>query len=904
MKMIVMIAFYLKDLKVKNKPFILGIVFFWFTYAVWSQTVIAGILKDEQGQVLASLNVVLKNESTNSIVAYGFSDVNGFYSIKTNKTGKFILNISGLAYEPLAIEIEITADIKTVNKNFTLKYKPFELEEVALKIEKPIVIKKDTIVFNAKSFLKGNEVVVEDLLKNIPGVDVTSQGTVKVNGREVEKIMIEGDDLFEKGYTILTKNMSVYAIDKVQLLQNYSSNKHLKNIEHSDNVALNLTINENMKSQWFGDVSLGYGIVSENRHALRGNLIRVNKKSKFYLMGNADNVGESNLENVNQIIRPNNNNTTQSPGNNENALSFISINQVLPNLANQRININNAELLSLNGIIALTSKTKLKTLFLLNSDENTFFQSDFLFFNDGQTIFQNQENKETKKTTQTGFTKFDITYDVLPTKTIEFSSAWLLSSENYKTDLIFNQVNTNEILKNKIETIDQKITFSQKIGNKKALIITARYLNEMKPQSYLLNNFTYENLFVSQANKLLQNSKDRMQFFGLESHLYSKYQNNSLLDWKLGYQMRGDKLVSDLQLFENDILAATPSDFRNELIYTNHDFYANGKYTYLWRNFKLIPQLGLHQYSIISKESVYKQKQNPFVVNPRMGIEWEINQKNKINFAYSFNSSKPTLSDVYTNYIYTNFGLFSKGNKHWETLDTSNLMLEYELGNWGEKFFANTMIMYSKDYNFITTNAVINPNYTLSEKIYSNDKDFLYYTSQLNRYIKPLATNLKITIDGSYITFKNIVNHSNLREVLNNSFNYGIEFRSGFSGIFNYNFGTKWNRNTVISDVTSTSNDNISFLDLLFMSKKRFKVNIMSERYFFGNLEKENSTYYFLDATAKYTLSENKIAFTFVANNILNTTIFRNYIVNDVFISKHEFRLMPSYFMLKFDYRF
>ncbi len=115
-------------------------------------------------------------------------------------------------------------------------------------------------MFNADSFKQGNEQVIEDLLRKIPGLNIDSDGTIKVGNQEIEKVMIDGDDMFEKGYKILTKNMPVNPVDKIELLQNYSNNKHLKGIENSEKVALNLTLKDDYKRTWFGNTNLGYGL--------------------------------------------------------------------------------------------------------------------------------------------------------------------------------------------------------------------------------------------------------------------------------------------------------------------------------------------------------------------------------------------------------------------------------------------------------------------------------------------------------------------------------------------------------------------------------------------------------------------------------------------------------------------
>ncbi|OUD29461.1 outer membrane beta-barrel protein, partial [Flavobacterium sp. FPG59] len=79
---------------------------------------------------------------------------------------------------------------------------------------------------------------------------------------------------------------------------------------------------------------------------------------------------------------------------------------------------------------------------------------------------------------------------------------------------------------------------------------------------------------------------------------------------------------------------------------------------------------------------------------------------------------------------------------------------------------------------------------------------------------------------------------------------------------------------------------------------------IQSERYFFGNLDKNNNKYYFMDLEARYTVKENKLTFSLSGNNLFNTKTFRSFNINDISISKTEYRLQPRYGLLKMEYRF
>ena len=96
----------------------------------------------------------------------------------------------------------------------------------------------------------------------------------------------------------------------------------------------------------------------------------------------------------------------------------------------------------------------------------------------------------------------------------------------------------------------------------------------------------------------------------------------------------------------------------------------------------------------------------------------------------------------------------------------------------------------------------------------------------------------------------------------------------------------------------------MSFLDLSFMFSDKFNIQVQSESFFFGNLDKDNNKYYFLDLEVRYVIKENKLTFSLSGNNLFNTETFRSYNINDISISKTEYRLQPRYVLLKMEYRF
>lgn len=868
-----------------------------------AQNYIKGTIKDTENKPIFSANVVLKDDK-GTIINYTYTDDFGNYKIETKKNGKHLLIASSLGYEQQKSEIVVESENESNNVDFTLVPKETEIKEVIIESKRPITIKNDTIIFNADSFRQGNEQVVEDLLKKIPGLNIDAEGIIKIGNREVEKVMIDGDDMFEKGYKILTKNMPSNPIDKVELHQNYSNNKHLKGIENSNKVALNLTLKENAKRVWFGNVKAGYGFDSVNRYEIRSNLMNFGKKNKYYFLTNLNNIGEDATGDINHLIRPYRFDEPASIGDDQTVNTLLRLGFDIPNLKQKRVNLNNAKMLSLNSIFTLSDKVKLKTLGFLNSNEIDFFRSSLQQFSVGDATFTNTEDFVGEKTQFTGFWKADLTYDISKTKTFEYTGKFNKTNEKNRSDLLFNNDLLNERLDANNQLIDQKIVYTNKVKDNKVFLLSGRYINEETPQNYSINQFIFNDLFTEKANNTKQFSENKMQFAGVEAHLLDKKKNGDLLEIKMGNQLQIDELKTRFELLQNENNIAFPKGYQNNLTYTTNDLYLSAKYRFKLNYFTLLTQADAHQLFNQLENSNIKTNQSPFFIMPKIGLDWKINDKNKILTSYSYNTTNAGVLDVYSGFVQTSFRLFSKGLEDFNQLNSSSAILNYTYGSWGDKFFANTFILYTKNNDFFSNNSVIAQNFSQSEKIIIKDREFLSISSNIDRYFKPIKSNLKIDLGASKTNFKNIVNNSNLREVKNLSVNYGFELRSGFRGFFNYHIGSKYYYNEISTTIKNSFTDNVSFLDLSFMFSDKFNIQLQSERYFFGNLDKDNNKYNFLDAEARYVVKENKLTLFLSGNNLFNTKTFRNYSVSDINISQTEYRLMPRYLLLKLEYRF
>ncbi|MFK7750267.1 MAG: carboxypeptidase-like regulatory domain-containing protein [Kordia sp.] len=866
---------------------------------------IQGKVIDKNKKPIEFVAVVLKKQIDSSFVSYGRTDANGFYTVNPKTKGAFFVSFSSLGYTKQEQTVTISDITKTVEINVSLKDEVISLNEVILTAERDIIQKKDTIVFNVKSFLQGNEEVVEDLLKKIPGLTVEADGTIKVGNQEVEKVMIEGDDFFERGYKILTKNMPVRPIEKVELLQNYSNNRLLKGIEESERVALNLKLSDDAKRVWFGNVTLGYNVLlDENRYYAKGNLMNFGKKNKYYFLTNLNNTGYNATGDINHLIRPRRFNQPASIGDDKSIMSLIDLSANPPNFKRSRTTFNNAEMASLNAIFNPTKKIKIKTLGFFNWDELDFYRNRTDNVSINNLDFTNTEEYQLQNKKRIGFGKVDLIYDLSKTKMIEATTKYQNATFTGASDLVFNTQSTIENLDNPVELFDQKISYSNKFKDNKVFLLTGRFIKETSDKKYTVNQFLFEDLFPNtNANNVRQQLDQKMSFAGIEAHILERKENKNLLEFRVGNAFRRDVLRSQFSLLEDANFIDNPADYQNQLNYTVNDLYGKFKYQYTYKNIKLIGDLELHQLFNSLEQSNEKITQQPFFINPSLGLDWKINNKNRIRTSYAHNTTNAEVINVYNNFILNGFRNFNSGTGSFNQLNASALLFNYQLGNWSDRFFASTIITYTKNHDFFSTNTLINQNYTQAKAIVIKDRELFTVNTSLDFFIKKLASNIKLNFGSTKSEYKNVVNNSELREVFSTNYNYGVEFRSAFDSFFDFNIGSKWLANKIETGVTSEFTDNVSFLDLTFTINDKLNFDFQSERYFFGNLKTDN-TYYFLDLDARYTIKENKLTLMLSGKNLFNTNTFRNFTISDIGNSTTEYRLLPRYLLLKVEYRF
>lgn len=224
-------------------------------------------------------------DAAGHIGSYCITDRNGHFSLERTPTDKFLI-VSFLGYSTVKIDAAKTG----TNMRIELNADGNSLEEVVV-TPPPIVKHKDTIDYNVASFVTKDDRHLEDVLKRMPGIEVSDNGTVKYQGKPIGRFHIEGRDLLGGRYNQATRNMPVEAVATVQVLENNQPIRALENREFSDKATINIKLSNDYKAKPFGEVELSCGGFSPFRWDDHFTLLDIAKKGQTLVTAETNNIG-------------------------------------------------------------------------------------------------------------------------------------------------------------------------------------------------------------------------------------------------------------------------------------------------------------------------------------------------------------------------------------------------------------------------------------------------------------------------------------------------------------------------------------------------------------------------------------------------------------------------------------
>ncbi|MBS1565882.1 MAG: carboxypeptidase regulatory-like domain-containing protein, partial [Bacteroidetes bacterium] len=229
-----------------------------------AQGTLKGKITDSSGkQVLALATITVFKAADTAIITYRLSNPEGEFKvpgIPLDVNCRAVISFSG--YSVFRREFTLSSTQPVLDwGTITMTPDSKSLDEVLVVAERPpVTVRRDTIEFNASAFKTIPNALVEDLLKKLPGVQVDRDGNITVNGKPVNRIMVDGKNFFGDDPKMATRNLPANVIDKVQVTDD--KDELMRNGD--DNVnnvgkVVNITLKKGVKKGWFGKLYAGGG---------------------------------------------------------------------------------------------------------------------------------------------------------------------------------------------------------------------------------------------------------------------------------------------------------------------------------------------------------------------------------------------------------------------------------------------------------------------------------------------------------------------------------------------------------------------------------------------------------------------------------------------------------------------
>ena len=254
------------------------------------QKITGKVVESETQEELPQTTVrLLKTDST--MVAGVVSDMNGRFSIKAPAAGRYILQVTCVGFKTYAKRITVT------DKDLALGSIPMKTDAIMLKAATvtknvaKVTTSADTIIYNAAAYRTPEGSVIEELVKKLPGAEVSDDGTVTINGKAVKKVLIDGKEFMTGDTKTAIKNLPTSIVERIKTYDEKSDLSRVTGIDDGeDQTVLDFGLKKGMNKGMFANIDGGYG----TKHRYSGRMMGAMMKNdiRVMAMGNANNVND------------------------------------------------------------------------------------------------------------------------------------------------------------------------------------------------------------------------------------------------------------------------------------------------------------------------------------------------------------------------------------------------------------------------------------------------------------------------------------------------------------------------------------------------------------------------------------------------------------------------------------
>ena len=866
------------------------ILFLFFSLKLFAQQInIKGKIVDNQNRSIQSASVLIIDNSDNTL-GYNYSDEEGNYSVSFDKPNseKITIEVSCLSYYKKILTISIKTN--TI-QNFVLEEKTESLQEVVVESGKKIRIEQDTTTIKVASFGNKTEQTVEDILKKLPGIEVSKDGTIKAHGKTIDKLLVEGEDMFDKNYKLLSKNLDAKVLDAVQIIDNFDDNPIIKKLNNADKVALNLKLKKGKSNVWFGNISLGCGIVSENRWKESLNLGLLKKKIKLFYLSDYNNLGEkaSDLIYTNVIDRNSFSNDrfeykTKNLFNiNNNEVQFFSKTQSV---------FNKAFLNSLSFTKKLNPKLSLRGVAYVADDiqnQNSFSETKYNFDTNPISFTENNLYKNHKTLTST---ELELKYFANEKNYITNLFIFKNNPNKLNSNLLFNTDQINQSSSNKNYTFYNHFNHTYQLSDNKVLNNYIYFGNDKIKENTKINSPFLNTFFNTNINDAInQTANNELFYIGGKTKLISKFKKIDITN-SLQVELNQEQ-------FKNTFLVnnSNNSNYENNTKLNQIKAFFDNTFRY---NFSKKIDFTANISLLNNIFNTQIKKDNILIVNPTLSLNIKKTGFGNFTLSYSENNTLPEINQLTSNYQLIDYRSFSKGTFYTTPLKNTISSFAYYYYNDEKRFSINTSLFYIKSHSIFNTESTITNDFNFATYKQTNGGESYNFNFSFVNYIRKLKLASKIETIQMWNSMPINVNSNEFLKAknYNNSIKYSATTYLKFPINFDCGFTYNYNQST-FNNIQSNNTTKDFFVNINYSISKTWLAEFNNSFYY---VNKQN--YSFNNIVINYNPIESRFSYRLLFNNIRNENEYTFITISNFTYYKSSINLVPRYLLCSVKYRF
>lgn len=631
---------------------------------VWSQAAmvtLSGKVKDAAANGLEAASVVVEIDDLESKPYFLKTDATGFFSLSLPEYKKVILRVSYLGFEKFEKLIALT----DLNEHLDIVLTgSMQLEEVVVDYQyQPIVIKKDTLVFDAASFMDGTERKLQDVLKNLPGVEVKN-GQVRYQGTPIMNTRVENRAFFGGNTRLAIENIPSDAVSKIEVISHFSEVDFMKDALASDDMAMNITLKDTHKDLFFGDLEAAVG--TEKSVQAHAALFAYHPAYSMQFIGDWNNTGKAFFSLMDLI---------QLQG----GAKFINAQHPIVPSGMMSLTEVNRNHKTLNQQFAATSYQKVWNKKWDLSAYGIFSRISSLDYTVNSMEYlllagENKEQRQTSSSPQTAMGWLNLRIDYKPTNFELFSYTMTLQLGRQRLQSSYNSqfglTSRSSIVHQKMNPVQfqQQLTWNKKINPRNTIASTLNIYRQLdEGEKYLgTDDFLFSTLlpvdtlayygFHQRRAETVQGLNFHLQHY----HSFNRFhQLSPLLQLRAKYTDLTD--AYDLNAAADTLMSLGGYGFGNSLKYRELDALLGFQYKFEWQ--AIVAKL-LVAGSAINQQLLQDYghaKNNDFVFTPKIELNYKFSEVSRLNTAYEQSFGYPSLRYINGSYELVSFNTLYRG---------------------------------------------------------------------------------------------------------------------------------------------------------------------------------------------------------------------------------------------------